>query len=199
MDVLTKFFVKVGSFPIPIPPAGVTINGIYFSQTFLDNDSGWEIVANFVDTLNWKQSFKVLDETGKVLVSDTGRAFYTSDGQNTYIISTVVADYSYKLWKFRSNIFSSSQPLAKSSSSAPGPLMTYMPSGDLRVHLQSAAGGASIQIFDMLGRQIFSETIRNITKPSTFTIPSSGMPNSPFVARVNSTNGSCVRKGMPVR
>jgi hypothetical protein len=202
-DIFTIFYQKIGTITIPDqPPTGKKIYSISYSQKFLDEDIGWEFIINYYDTVNNSESFKVIDETGTVLLSDENYASYGFDGQNTYVFAYQRFPEnryaSHKVWKFCSNISSASHPLSKASSS-PGPMMAYMPSGDFRVSLQPVTGGTSIQIFDMLGRQIFQKSIQNIREPTSFIIPSSGMPNTPFVTRVNNNNGSFTKKGIPVR
>jgi hypothetical protein len=196
-----SFFGKIGSITIP-SVANERIRTIIYSQTMINADTNFECIVNYQPISEDTCLFKVFDRTGNQLLSDKGTAGYGFDGQNTYIISLPFSeqgdDYTRKIWKFRSNISSLSKSLSKTAAT-PGPMMTYMPSGDLRVNLQPVSGGTSIQIFDMLGRQLFNETVQNINKPTTFNIPASGMPNSPFVARVNNGNGSYVKKGMPVR
>jgi hypothetical protein len=203
IDIFTVFYQKIGTITIPDPPPiGKRIDLIYCSQKFLDEDIGWEFIVNYYDTVNDSESFKVIDETGTVLLSDENSAQYGFDGQNTYVFAfKKFAENlyrSFKVWKFRSNISSTSQPLSKTTSS-PGPLMTYLPSGDFRVSLQPVTGGTSIQFFDMLGRQIFQKSIQNMREPTSFIIPSYSMPNSPFVAKVNNSNGSFVKKAIPAQ
>ena len=198
LDFFTLFRLKVGSITIPNPPTGTEITVIYFSQTFLDDDLGWEFVVDYQDTINDNYSFKVIDDNGSILLSDNDWATYGFDGQNTYVFAQSPNLLSFKVWKFRSNISPASHPLSKTSST-PGPIMAYMPSGDFRVSLQPVSSGTSLQIFDMLGRQVFSKNIHNIREPTSFIIPSYSMPNTPFVARVNNDNGSFVKKGVPVR
>jgi hypothetical protein len=199
-----SFFGKIGSMTIP-SLANARNYWIIFSQTLINADTNFECIVNFQpnNNVDTTYSFKVFDNKGNQLLSDKGVAGYGFDGQNTYIISLPLIiegnrNYTWKIWKFRSNISSRSKSLSKTAATH-GPMMTYMPSGDLRVNLQPVSGGTSIQIFDMLGRQLFNETIQNINKPTTINIPASGMPNSPFVAKVNNSNGSYIKKGMPAR
>lgn len=169
---------------------------VFISQTILDSDNGWEIL---VDCMNNGPSYTytVLDDNNSVLLADSGFATYGYDGQNTYICAQWNG---YKIWRFRTNLSqNASQPLAKSAVGTPGPIMSLMPSGDLRVSLQPAAGGTSIQIFDFLGRQIFQKTVSDIKKTTTFTIPSSDIPNSPFITKVNNEKGSFVQKKNPAK
>lgn len=182
-------------------PDNGLIENITFSQTFVDEDANFECIVNYYVSISENNVsfvlFKLLSEDGNQILSDSGYAGYGFDGQNTYLISNVNG-CSWKTWKLRSNISYTSRPLSKKSSPTIGPMMTYMPSGDFRVSLQPVAGGTSVQIFDMLGRQIFRKDVRNIREPASFIIPSSSLPHSPFVARVNNTNGSYVKKETPV-
>jgi hypothetical protein len=190
---------RIGSTIIPssITQPEYRILGMMFSQTFIDSDTGFECIVIYVNTTNEKSLFNVIDESGDVLLSDSGSATYGNDGKNTYVVRCFDS-YSYKVWKFRSNIAPASHPLSKTTAS-PGPMMAYLPSGDLRVSLQPVSIGTSIQIFDMLGRQIFQKSIQNIRERTSFIIPSTSMPNSPFVAKVNNNNGTFVKKEIPIR
>jgi hypothetical protein len=58
---------------------------------------------------------------------------------------------------------------------------------------------SSIQIFDFLSRQILSKNIQNIREPASFIIPSSGIPNTPFISRVQNNNGSLVKRSIPIK
>ncbi len=79
-------------------------------------------------------------------------------------------------------------------------MMTFGTSGDYRISLQPAGGGkTTVQLFDLLGRLIFAKTIDEITRLTSFTIPESGMPRTPFVAKVRDGNGTAVRREVPVR
>jgi hypothetical protein len=201
IDIFSVIFEKIGSITIPENPAGCYISQIHFNQTFLDNDAGWEYLILYYDTTtapDYKASFKVIDETGATIIADSGVGYLGIDDQNTYVFADNLTSYKIKVWKFRTNIASASGPLSKSASS-PGPMMTFMSSGDFKVSLQPVNGGTSVQIFDMLGRQVFRKNVQNINKPMSFTIPSGDMPNSPFVIRVQNNNGSYVKKEIPVR
>jgi hypothetical protein len=183
--------------PASIVPQGTILNSLIFSQTIIDNDSGWEYIAGFYDTVNEGHfPFKVVDDNGTVLLADEGYASYAYDGQNTYVTSGML--YPDKIWKFRSNV-STMAPLAKSAAAGPAPIMALMPSGGFRVSLQPASGGTSVQIFDMLGRQVFGKIIQDIKTPTSFMIPAGNVPSSPFIAKVNNSNGSFFKENIPVR
>jgi hypothetical protein len=201
IDIFTWFFQKIGTITFPDqPPPGKKISEITFSQKFLDEDIGWEFIINYRDSVSEDRSFKVIDEAGTILLSDEYNASYGCDGQNTYVIANASYPknpFSRKVWKFRSNISSASHPLSKTPST-PGPMITYMPSGDLQLKLQPTNGGTNIQVFDFLGRQIFAQDIQNLREAKTFKIPSNNLPNSPFITQVNNNNGSFAKKMIPV-
>ena len=194
---------KIGSVIIPtsITPRNCARGTVYVSQTILDNDLGWEYIAFFTDTTNYESTintFKVIDDNGVMMLSDSGTAYYGYDGINTYVVSSIGGGIPSKIWKFRSNV-SAQAPLAKSAAAGIQPMMALMPSGDFHVSLQPAAGGTSVQIFDMMGRQVFNKTIQNINKPTSFNIPSSKLPNCPFISQVSNSNGTFAKKSIPVR
>jgi hypothetical protein len=188
---------KVGTVNINIPSGAEVYNAI-ISQTILDNDNGWEYILNYKDTTTVMNHFlfKVVDDNSMVLLSDSGWANYGFDGQNTYVISSF-PDGSYKIWKFRSNISSTSPSLAKTSASA-APIMALMPSGNFRINLAPSSNGqTSIQLFDMLGRLVFAKNIQEMKTQTSFVIPSSNIPKSPFMTKVNNGNGVFYQKEIP--
>ena len=86
------------------------------------------------------------------------------------------------------------------STSVPLPMMTYGSTGNYRISFEpSGSGMTTVQLFDLLGKQIFAKTIDKITRPMSFTIPESDMPRTPFVAKVRDNNGTAVRREVPVR
>ena len=187
---------KVGTVTINIPN-GAIVNAAIISQTILDNDDGWEYILNYSDSISYQNKFEIVDDNNAVLLSDSGYANYGFDGQNTYIIS--INDYgeSVKVWKFRSNVSSISPGLAKSLPSA-SPIMALMPSGNFRINLSPSSNGqTSIQLFDMLGKLIFTKNIQDIKSQSSFTIPSSNIPKSPFITKVNNGNSVFYQKEIP--
>lgn len=177
-------------------PSGYRLSQVRFSQTILNSDDAWEYIAIYTDGGN--KVFKAFDGSNNLILSDTGDAHYGYDGRNTYIFS-----YTFdrlKTWRFRTDVGSTAQPLAKSSAGGIGPMMDLTPSGNFRVALQPVSGGkTTVQIFDMLGREIFHQTIPNVKSPTSFMIPSSDIPHSPFIAKVNNGNGTFVKKEIPVR
>jgi hypothetical protein len=184
---------KIGTATIS-PSVDSNARLIVFSQKLIDNDDGWEYLAILMDG-----TFEVWDDNGKKLLSDSGEACYGYDGQNTYVFTENYNEMSAKVWKFRSNVSAQSPGLAKSTSSTPAPIMSLTPSGNFRVSLQPASGGTSVQIFDMLGRQVFGKIIQDIKTPTSFVIPSKNVPSSPFIAKVNNSNGSFFKANIPVR
>jgi hypothetical protein len=181
---------KVGS--VTIPQSLELEFGGYalISQTIVDNDNGWEYIANL------NRNFKVIDDNGTVMLADSGFAFYGYDGQNTYVGSNW---NSLKIWKFRSNINASNPPVAKSTTSAPAPMMILGEQGDFRVTLEASKNGqTTFQIFDMLGRQVYCKFIQENKLKTSFIIPSQVIPNSPFVARVINSDGTYIKKEVPI-
>jgi hypothetical protein len=186
---------KEGTVTINIPSNAINCHAI-ISQTILDNDNGWEYILNYVDTITGHWMFTIIDDNNAVLLSDSGSANYGFDGQNTYVISYSF-DGSYKVWKFRSNVSSTSPGLAKTSASA-APIMALMPSGNFRINLaQSSNGQTSIQLFDMLGRLVFAKNIQDMKTQTSYVIPSTNIPKSPFMTKVNNGNGVFYQKEIP--
>jgi hypothetical protein len=195
-----SFSGKIGS---GILPDSTECRRIYvcLSRTFINDDPAWECLAVYEHYDNTKvfYTFKVFNSDNTVLLSGSGGAGYGYDGQNTYVYSTDGSHY--KAWRFRTNVSSSSpNALSKTASSFPHAMMTYGPTGDYRITLAPAGGGkTSVQLFDMLGRNIFSKNIDNITSPMSFTISENNVPQSPFIAKVKDERGVSMKREIPVR
>ena len=193
---------KCGSIKIPSSafPSEAHLISIFISQTYLDADADFECLVSYYfpdPNIAMPTYFKALDEDGNQILSDSGTAGYGFDGRDTYVW-TITDNRTIKTWRFRTNVSYASRPLAKTNI-FPGPMMACLPSGDFRVNLQPSSGGTSVQIFDMLGRQVFNKIVQNIKESMSFNIPSRDIPNSPFVARVNNQSGSFIKKEIPVR
>jgi hypothetical protein len=206
-----SFTGKIGSMTIPDPTDSTitSYNGYMFSQTFIDNDPQWECIvwyrgSSYCGTYPAIDYFKVFDNDGTVLLSDTGSAYYGLAGQNTYVFRVMYDCNSvrkFKAWRFRTNVSSASPGgLAKSAGSIPHAMMAFGPSGDYRITLAPASGGkTSVTLTDMLGRQVFSREVGNLTSPVTFTIRETGVPPTPFVAKVRNEKGTVAKREIPVR
>lgn len=199
-----SFSGKVGSMIIPstlLPEEHINSIQILCSRTFIDEDDGWECIINdYYETGNAK--FFIVDNDGTQILTGSGGVAYGFDGKNTYVFQRVGSSYyNYKFWRFRTNITSASSPaLAKSVASGPLPMMTFGAAGDYRISFEPSGGGrTTVQLFDMLGKQVFVKTIDEITRPVSFTISESDMPRTPFIAKVRDGKGSTVRREIPVR
>jgi hypothetical protein len=190
-----SFTGKIASVTIPMDGWG----NIFFSQYFVDNDADWECIYNYYpDSI---RLFKVFDANGTTLLSDTGFANYGYDWQNTYIVRTATPQWSFKAWRFRTNV-SSGTPggLAKTAGSSPQAMMTFGPTGDYRISLAPVSGGkTSVTLTDMLGRRVFSREVGNLTGPVSFTIPDNEVPPTPFVTKAKDERGTVVKKAIPRR
>lgn len=175
---------------------------IIFSQTFIDDDAGWESITCYTNYLSEVQ-FTVFDDDGTELVSDSGSAGFGFDGSSTYVIrnNENYENLSIKSWRFRTNITSTSEPsLKKTASSSPPLMMTYgMSNGSYRVTLLPSTGGqTTMQLFDLVGRLLFTKQLDCVTSPVTFTIPEKNIPASPFIAKVKNKDGVLYKKEIPV-
>lgn len=178
----------------------------YCSQTFIDEDIEWETlyILEEADSLGgFMYHFEVFDNDGTSLLSDTGRASYGFDGQNTYVLTGYVSDYkplSIRSWRFRTNVTASAPSLRKTTA-ATMPMTIYGPTSDnLRIKLlPTGSNRTTVQLFDLMGRCIFSKEVGKLTSPVTFTVPEKNVPQSPFITRVENNDGSYVKKRLPVR
>jgi hypothetical protein len=192
---------KIGTSIIPVANQMRDYGNILFSRNMLDEDANWESIV-FWPTGGTRWCSKVFDDDGTELLSDTLlRIYYGFDGNSTYVVGCSDEDGSFKAWRFRTNIASSSHPLAKSQSASPGLMTIYgQDNGNYRVTLSPSSGNqVNFQMFDLLGRCIFSKQINNITSPQSFTIPEQNVPKSPFVAKFTDKNGSVYKKQIPVK
>jgi hypothetical protein len=204
---LYTFSGKIGTSVVPIINGyDIYVSSIIFSRDLVDDDASWESIINYrkesVSDLSIK-TFKVFDDDGTELLADTLNAYYGFDGNSTYIIACngERQNFSYDSWRFRTNIASSSSSLAKAQAVSTGLMRIYgQDDGNYRVTLSPSSGNqVNFQMFDLLGRCVFSKQINNITSPQSFTIPESNIPNSPFIAKVSDKNGSLYKKQIPVR
>jgi hypothetical protein len=173
-----------------------TIYSLTFSQTFIDNDLGWEVLAVFFKHLNDSLIilFTLFDDDRTTVISDGGNAYLGFDGSSTYVVSGFPDyDRTLKSWRFRTNISpSDGSTFKKTSYSAAPVMMTYgMSDGNYRVTLEPTSGGKTrMQLFDLIGRCIFTKQFDNISQPVSFTIPESSLPQSPFITKVSNSNDS---------
>jgi hypothetical protein len=188
---------KIGTSIVPIDNKPVRL--ILFSRNMLDEDANWESIVQYMSPEGFYIS-KVFDDDGTELLSDSSALYYGFDGNSTYVTGGYF-DYYFKAWRFRTNIASSSPSLAKSQAMSPGLMTIYgQDNGNYRVTLSPSSGNqVNFQMFDLLGRCVFSKQINNITSPQTFTIPESNVPNSPFIAEATDKSGSYYKKQIPVR
>jgi hypothetical protein len=199
-----SFTGKVSSMVIPAATVGVTepeYHSILFSQTFIDNDTGWECIVNYYDaSKNYAEHFKVFDGNGSLLLSDTGLGTYGFDGFSTYVVQRPMS-MQIKAWRFRSAVsVASPGPLAKTAAGASRAMMTFGMNGDYQIRLAPADGGkTSVKVFDMLGRNIFTKYIDEVRSPVTLTIPESGLPHTPFIAKVQDEMGVTVKREVPIK
>lgn len=205
---LYSFSGKIGTSIIPIINDSDTyVNHISFSRNMIDEDNGWESIVQYQHFIRnygtFIDSFKVFDDDGTELLADSGKAYYGFDGNSTYVI-TWGSNYgtsNYDSWRFRTNISSSAPSLSKTQVSSQGLMRIFgQDNGNYRVTLSPSSGNqVKFQMFDLLGRCIFSKQINNITSSQTFTIPESDVPKSPFIAKFSDKNGSYFKKEIPVK
>ncbi len=208
-----SFSGKVGSMVIPgtiLPKQTETSEfstQLLFSRTFIDADEGWECIINYQknDGNPDADFFRVVDNDGTQLFSDSGSAFYSYDGCSTYIfrrLNPLTYHPSTRYWRCRTDLLADAAPRALSKSAASGPLLmtAFMPAGGYRISFAPSAGGkTTVQLFDMLGKLVFSKNVGEITRPVSFTVPEAGMPQTPFIAKFANEKGTVVRKEIPVR
>lgn len=148
-------------------------------------------------------NFKVFDDDGTILLSDSGVPNYGFDGQNTYVVAGNVDNETplkIRSWRFRTNVTASAPSLRKTTA-ATMPMTIYGPISDnLRIKLlPTGSNRTTVQLFDLMGRCIFSKEVGKLTSPVTFTVPENNVPQSPFITRLENGDGSFVKKRLPVR
>lgn len=195
---------KIGSSVVPIIKENVSIIKITYSCYMVDDDDEWEtLVTFFIEEPN-NCYFKVFDNDGTELLADSGSAAYACDNNNTYIIngSTIEGFLDYDIWRFRTNISTTtSKSLSKTRAAKPSFMQIYgLSDGNYKVSLIPSSGNqVQFQMFDLMGRCIFSKQLENLKAPVTFTIPESNVPNSPFIAKVKDGNETLYKKQIPLR
>jgi hypothetical protein len=193
---LVSFQGVIGTINIP-SLLDTTILRLTFSQTFIDNDQGWEVLAAF------SGHSTLFDDDGAVIITSNDYTYLGFDGNNTYVVSGILnTNQTIKSWRFRTNISPSGGSTLKKATSGIAPIMmTYgMSDGNYRVTLEPTSGGKTrMQLFDLVGRCIFSKQIDNISQPVSFTIPESSLPQTPFITKVSNGNGSVVKKEILVK
>jgi len=201
---------KIGSISIPqslYHSSNYQLQSLCVSQTFVDADLGWEYIAGFQDTGYSSPTYpdtpyvSLVDDNNTVLLSQKGYGFsfaFGNDAQNTYCYLFQNGQIA-KTWRLRTGI-SLTQPLAKSAVSA-SPATIFMPpsSSSMRVSLSPSSSGTSIEMFDMLGKLVFSKNMSAIKSPTTFTIPTSGLPRSPIISKIENSNGRFIEKILPIK
>jgi hypothetical protein len=77
----------------------------------------------------------------------------------------------------------------------------YDPTNDnLRIKLiPSGSNQTTVQLFDLMGRCLFSKQVGKLTSPVTFTVPEGNVHQSPFITRVENDDGAYLKKRLPVR
>jgi hypothetical protein len=181
-----------------------TLYLLTFSRTFIDNDPGWEVLAVFYKPLNGSTiiQFTLYDDDGSIVISEEGNAYLGFDGNSTFVVTGYPSNLTFKSWRFRTNISPSGGSTLKKTTSGIAPIMmTYgMSDGNYRVTLEPTSGGKTrMQLFDLVGRCIFSKQIDNISQLVSFTIPESSLPQTPFITKVSNSNGSVVKKEILVK
>lgn len=174
-------------------------SNISFSKEWIDSDAGWEAICSYHSpTDNEINLFKILDDDGFELLSDTGSIlYYRFDGINTYIVKEPD-----KLWRLRTNVSnSSSQALAKTKSLPIQHFQIFSQNnGSYQVRLSPSSGDCfNFQLFDLTGRLLFTKQIINNGSGTTFNIPASNVSQSPFIAKVSDGKNSLYKKQIPVR
>jgi hypothetical protein len=162
------------------------------------------------------KGFLLVDDDGSTILSDICQDPYNDtlryasnfgfDGNSTYLCvekskGTNPSPSPYKLYRFRTNISPTKPQSLSKKAAGPNTMMFFGPSaGDYRISLLPSGGGkTSVQLFDMMGRQVFESQVDDITRPFSITIPAEQTSRTPFITRVRDKNGSVVKKEIPVR
>jgi hypothetical protein len=128
-----------------------------FSQTIIDDDDGWEFIHDtykVIDGLG-TDMFEVVDDNGDIILDSKGTVRYSTDGENTYLISTPYGTGVLAVWRFRSL---NPPVVLQKKSSNPGELIINKSSGIFGV--QRIQDGKTItDFFDGLGRLLYSRLL----------------------------------------
>jgi hypothetical protein len=188
---------KCGTSVVPAYAVDSTNFSVLISCYFVDSDPQWESIVEYAD------HFILFDHDGTEMLRDTGMAGFGFDGSTTYLVAKPVSNQiGLKTWQLRTNVASASpaQPLAKKNAGAPEMMQIYGMGGGYKVTLSPAPeSGATFQLFDLLGRSIFTKKIESLSSPVSFSIPEGDVPGSPFVAKSSAGNGTTIKKILPVK
>ena len=112
-------------------------SSIICSRTFIDDDAEWETIV-YLNLPGSEEAFKVFDNDGTILLSDSGEAYYGFDGQNTYVVSGSMYTSQPKIrtWRFRTNVAAAAPALRKSTTATAQPMTIYGPTND-NLHSQT--------------------------------------------------------------
>lgn len=156
---------KCGTSRIPLVNDSSYSYWIFFSCTMIDEDTGWESMVNIYEF--YEASFKIYDEDGVEILSDSGHAYYGFDGNNTYVLNPNPVPI--KTWRFRTNIVSSSSSLAKSKNISNSQMQVF--GNFLKASLSPAKDGSiGLEIYDLSGNLLSSKLITDISESVTFPI-----------------------------
>ena len=174
---------------------------VWLSCYFFDADPEWEAIVNYSSP----EFFVLYDDDGTEKLRDSGEAGFGFDGLHTYISvrKSVNGEYGLKTWRVRTNVsnVASSPGISKSISGSRGLMRFYgFDDGQYKVNLSPVVGNSAVfQVYDLLGRCVMTKEIEDISAPVTFTIPRNITPNTPFIAKAKGSNGSELKKGVPVK
>lgn len=208
--------IKTASITIPTIP-NYEIGPALITQTIFNSDNNWEALCSFEDTSNSASSsykYILFSATGNIIWQNSTnehiRGIFSHygelifDGTYTYIGVQVVngATTFNRYYRFHPSLSSLNSALSKTAVSfnTPIPLISFDRSGDFRIKLtHSPAGATTVSLFNLLGQQIFSQTVSDLKKDITFTIPSRSIPGSPVITRVENSQGVSLTKSIPVK
>jgi len=207
VDVFS-FLGKIGQFTLVDNYDNIYCRSILVSRKFIDIDDGWECIYNIIDATN-QSLFKVVDDNGQTLLSDSGNGLYGFDGSSTYVFNEGFGlnftasqnQETFKVWRFRNDVNSANPNLSKKTFTTNSQFYMFGPSTDnfyLRIN-PTNSNDFSIQLFDLLGRLIYTHNLDNVTTPITISIPENKTPNSAIIAKIKGNSGSTSSRVLPIR
>ena len=197
----------------PNPPVNCKLLTPYMvTQTVFNSDLDWEVFWIVSDTIASKYKTILTSATGTIIWTPSTNEFcdvrgarrLLFDGTYMYICVDVINGSTsfQRYYRFHPALTSTNPALSKAaiSSNVPVPIVSFGSSGDLKIKLtHSPTGGATISLFNLLGQQFFSQSISDLKKDVTFTIPSSSIPKSPIITQIQNDQGSFLAKSIPVK
>jgi hypothetical protein len=199
--------IKSFSFSKPNPPINSYITPSIVSQTVFNSDKSWEILWEVYDTVSMIRNRFLTNANGTTIWTPSSDEFSPQpcyDGIYTYINVLVRnnASVSSRYYRFHPAASAIGSSLSKSAlvTQTPAPMINFSSSGDCKIKLtRSMAGATTVSLYNLIGQQLFSQTVSDLKKDVFFSIPAQSIPGSPIITKVQNNQGISITKSIPLQ